>query len=443
MLEGDVRADVCIVGGGYTGLWTALRLKEADRSLDVVVVEAESCGSGASGRNGGCALSYWHHFTPLEKIGGTEEALRLSRASADAVVEIGTFCEEHRIDADYRRDGWLWTATNPAQVGRWRATVDAIGRAGAAPFVTVGEDELVRRTGSRRHLAGVFEASAASVQPAALARGLRRVALDRGVRIFEGSPMVALRRTTPLRIATTRGLVRAERVVLAMNAWSARIRELRNAFVIVSSDVAITAPIPERLDELGWTDGVCVSDSRLMVHYYRSTSAGRIAFGRGGARLAYGARVDRSLQGVSPPSDAAWLERSFRALYPHLGDVTFESTWAGPIDRPVDGLPFFATLGRPDLVCGVGFAGNGVVPCVLAGRVLSSMALGLDDEWSRCALVRDIPGGLPPEPLRTIGGRVVKRAVIRQEAAEDAGRRPSWLDTRLAALAPSGLVPLK
>jgi glycine/D-amino acid oxidase-like deaminating enzyme len=228
-----------------------------------------------------------------------------------------------------------------------------------------------------------------------------------------------------------------------MNAWSARVRELRNAFVIVSSDVAITAPIPERLDELGWTDGVCISDSRLMVHYYRTTPAGRIAFGRGGARLAYGARVDPSLQGATPRADAAWLERSFRTMYPQLGDVAMESTWAGPIDRPVDGLPFFATLGRPDLICGAGFAGNGVGPCVLAGRILSSMALGVVDEWSTCALVREIPGGLPPEPFRAIGGRLVKRAVARGESAEDVGRQPSWLDARLAALAPSGLVPLE
>jgi len=441
-LEGSTSADVCIVGGGFTGLWTALTLKQRDPGLDVAILEAETCGSGASGRNGGCALSYWHHFISLEAICGTTEALRLARASVDAVTEIGRFCEVHAIDAGYRADGWLWTATNPAQVGRWRSTVDAISNAGDAPFVELDADELAGRSGSRAHLAGVYEASAASVQPASLARGLRRVAIDRGVRIFERSPMVHLDRSSPLVIACPGGSMRAGRMVIATNAWAARIRELRNSFVIVSSDLAITAPIPCRLRSLGWTDGVCVSDSRLMVQYYRTTPDGRIAFGRGGARLAYGPRVDSSLQGPSPLRDAAWIEDSFHRLYPTLEDVSFVATWAGPIDRPVDGLPFFTTLGRPDLICGVGFAGNGVAPSVLAGRTLASMATGADDEWSSSGLVRPIPKGLPPEPLRSIGGLFVKRAVGRQEKAEDAGREPAWLDARLAALAPAGLVPL-
>jgi putative aminophosphonate oxidoreductase len=441
-LEGPTSADVCIVGGGFTGLWTALNLKQRDPGLDVAIVEAETCGSGASGRNGGCALTYWHHFTNLQAICGTAEALRLARASADAVAEIGPFCEEHGIDAGYRADGWLWTATNAAQVGRWRTTLDAISSAGEGPFVEAGAEELAARTGSRSHLAGVYEASAASVQPAALARGLRRVALDHGVRIFEWSPMVKLDRSSPLVVECPLGSVRAGRVILAMNAWAAQVRELRNSFVIVSSDLAITAPVEPRLTSLGWTDGVCVSDSRLMVHYYRTTPEGRIAFGRGGARLAHGRRVGSSLQGPSPARDADWLEDSFHTLYPDLEDVPFAAAWAGPIDRPVDGLPFFTTLGRPDLICGVGFAGNGVAPCLLAGRTLASMAIGADDEWSSSGLVRPIPKRLPPEPLRSIGGLLVKRAVRRQETAEDAGRKPAWVDARLAALAPSGLVPL-
>jgi putative aminophosphonate oxidoreductase len=441
-LEGPTSADVCIVGGGFTGLWTALNLKQRDPGLDVAIVEAETCGSGASGRNGGCALTYWHHFTNLQAICGTAEALRLARASADAVAEIGQFCEEHEIDAGYRADGWLWTATNSAQVGRWRRTIDAISSAGEEPFVEVQADELAARTGSRAHLAGVYEASAASVQPAALARGLRRVVLGHGVRIFEWSPMVTLDRSTPLVVGCTGGSVRARQVILAMNAWAAQIPDLRNSFVIVSSDLAITAPVGPRLSDLGWTDGVCVSDSRLMVHYYRTTPDGRIAFGRGGARLAYGARVGGSLQGPSPQRDADWLADSFHRLYPELADVPFAATWAGPIDRPADGLPFFTRLGRPDLLCGVGFAGNGVAPCLLAGRTLASMSVGADDEWSSSGLVRPVPKGLPPEPLRSVGGLLVKRAVRRQETAEDAGRTPARLDRWLAAQAPSGLVPL-
>jgi len=442
-LEGPTTADVCIVGGGYTGLWTALRLKEHDPALDVVLIEAETCGSGASGRNGGCALTFWHHFTGLQRLCGTVEALRLARASVDAVQEIGEFCVQHEIDAEYRPDGWMWTATNAAQVDSWRSTVDAIARVGEHPFRPVGPEELAARTGSRAHLAGLFEATAASVQPAALARGLRRVAIERGVRVHEHSRMSELDRSRPLIVRTQSGSVTAERVVLAMNAWTAGVHEVRNALAIVSSDIAVTDPAPELLSGLGLRDGVCVSDSRLMVHYYRTTPDGRLALGRGGARLAFGSRINGSFQGRPPSSDADWIATSLHRLYPELATVPITATWTGPIDRPVDGLPFFTELGREDLICAAGFSGNGVGPCLLAGRIIASMVLRRDDEWARCGLVRPVPGGLPPEPLRSIGGLLVKRAVARKEAAEDEGRPPSRLAVRLASLAPAGLVPTK
>ena len=136
-------------------------------------------------------LSWWAKFATLAKLCGTEEAIRLARASQRAVTEIGEFCEEHGIDAHYRLDGWLWAATSAAQVGAWSATLAELDRVGAHPFVELDPEGVVARSGSPTHLAGVFERTA-TVQPALLARGLRRVALERGIRIFEGSPMTAL-----------------------------------------------------------------------------------------------------------------------------------------------------------------------------------------------------------------------------------------------------------
>jgi glycine/D-amino acid oxidase-like deaminating enzyme len=130
-------------------------------------------------------------------------------------------------------------------------------------------------------------------------------------------------------------------------------------------------------------------------------------------------------------------------VYPSFAAIPIASSWTGPIDRTVDGLPFFHALGRPDLVCGAGYSGNGVGPSVLGGRILASMALGRHDEWVRCGLVRPPPRGLPAEPIRYIGGRVVKSAVARKERAEEAGRRPARVDRALARLAPAGLVPLQ
>jgi putative aminophosphonate oxidoreductase len=436
-LEGALRADVCIVGGGYTGLWTALRIAELEPGCDVVLVEADVCGGGASGRNGGFALTFWHHFLALERACGTEEALRLGRASADAVESIGAFCGANGIDAGYRKDGWLWTATNRAQVGAWAGTVAALERHGERPFLPVPDGEVPERAGSPRHLAAVFEPTAATLQPALLARGLRRVAIERGIRIFENSPMVELERGATPVVRVASGSVRADRVVVAMNAWSAGVGGLRRAFVTVSSDIVLTASAPERL---GLRDGVGVSDSRLMVHYCRATPDGRLAFGRGGGALGFGRRVGAAFDGASPR--AAWVHASLRSLYPALDGVPLAASWTGPIDRSFDGLPFFTLLGRPDILCGAGFSGNGVGPSVLAGRILASMALGRHDEWSGSGLVRRPPDGLPPEPVRYLGGRIVRAAVARKERAEDDGREPSRLARRLARLAPAGLVPV-
>lgn len=433
-------ADVCIVGGGFTGLWTALEIKRAEPSLDVVVVEADVCGTGASGRNGGFAMTFWHHYIGLERACGATEAVRLARASDAAVAGIGEFCDEHGIQAHYRRAGWYWTATNQAQVDAWEGTIAAIERHGEKPFQRMDPSDLATRTGSPRHLAGVFEPGSATVQPALLVRGLLRVARSRGVQVFERSPVVAIDRAGPLTVRTERGLISADRVVVAMGAWTSQLRELGRAFVIVSSDIVITEPVAGLLHETDWGKGVSISDSRLMVHYYRTTDDGRVAFGKGGGRLAGGTRVPRSFSGPSPI--AGEVTAHLRAIYPRLGSAQIAASWTGPIDRTVDGLPFFCTVGRPDLVCGAGFSGNGVGPSALGGRILASLALGRDDEWAHCGLVRSPPPGMPREPFRYIGGRIVRGAVARKERAEDEGRPPARIDRALARLAPAGLVPL-
>jgi putative aminophosphonate oxidoreductase len=439
-LAGARKVDVCIVGGGFTGLWTALRLKEREPGLEVALVEADICGGGASGRNGGFAMTFWHHFQGLEALCGGDEAVRLAQASCDAVEEIGRCCDQHGIDGHYLRDGWLWTATNRTQVGAWDSTIAAIGRHGIEPFAPVDPQELVARSGSSVHVAGVFEPTSATVQPALLARGLARVASERGVAIFEHSPMVALERSTPMVVRTPRGSVTADRVAIAMGAWAAKLRELRRAFVIVASDIVITEPAPEELERTGWRDGVSISDSRLMVHYYRTTRDGRIAFGKGGGRLAFDARIDRSFSERAPLE--AQVTQRLRHTYPSFDGVPIAGSWNGPIDRTIDGLPFFFQLGHPNLVCGAGYSGNGVGPTVLGGQILASLALGLDDEWARCGLVRTPPRGLPGEPWRYLGGRIVRGAVARKERAEDAGRPPGRLARALARMAPAGLVPL-
>jgi putative aminophosphonate oxidoreductase len=440
-LEGEIDAEVCIVGGGFTGLWTALHLTERAPSLDVVLVEADVCGAGASGRNGGFVLSWWAKFRALEALCRAEEALRLARASAQGVAEIGTFCRENRIDGEFRHDGWLWTATSPAQVGAWDATVGRLEQLGERPFIPLEPEKVAQRAASAVHLAGVFEPTAATVHPARLARGLRRVCLERGIRVFEHSPVRRLSRTAPPRVHCDGGNVHAERVVLALNAWAAGLPELRRALVVIPSDVIATPRIPERLHELDWPGGTCIDDARMMVNYWRSTLDGRIVFGKGGGGISYGGRIGPEYDGPSPRAE--WVLDSFHRIYPSLRGVPAERSWLGPIDRTKDGLPFFGQLGANETIfVGAGYSGNGVGPSFVGGMILASLALGADDEWSKSGLVRTA-SPLPPEPIRYLGGKVVRAAVARTEAAEDAGRRPRQVDLLLAGLAPTGLVPLK
>jgi putative aminophosphonate oxidoreductase len=433
-----VRADVCVVGGGYTGLWTALRVLELEPAASVVLLEADLCGGGPSGRNGGFALSWWPKVETLVKRLGEEEAFRLVRASTDAVAELGAFCEREGIDSHFRRSGWLWTATSPAQLGAWKGAVAAAERAGERPFTAVSAEEAQRRTGSPVHLGAVFEAEAATVQPALLARGLRRVAAERGIRIFERTPMVELDRGRG-EVRTPSGSVQAGAIVLATGAWLAGVPELRRAVVAVSSDMVATEPIPERLAESGWNGGEAVSNSRLMVHYYRTTSDGRIAFGQGGHRHVFGGRVDDGFFGETPPATRRVIEADLARLVPFARDVGVTHAWGGPIDRTVDGLPVFGRLpGTVPIVYGVGYSGNGVAPSLTAGKILASSALGRDDEWSGCGLNRGVSGRFPPEPARYLGAFVVRAAVRRKEGREDDGRGVDPLTRKVARLAPQG-----
>jgi putative aminophosphonate oxidoreductase len=437
----DVDADVCIVGGGYTGLWTALRIKELQPDASVALIESDICGGGPSGRNGGFALSWWPKIETLKKRFGDEEALRLVKASETAVAEIGAFCEREGVDAHFHQGGWLWTATSPAQVGSWEGAVAAAEAYGKHPFEVLSAEEVQARTGSPVHLGAAFESSAATVQPALLARGMRRVALDRGIRIYERTPMLELDREQGV-VRTPSGSIRAGAIVLALNAWAIKIKELSRALVVVSSDIVATAPMPEKLEETGWTGGEAISNCRLMVHYYRTTKDGRVAFGRGGGRLAFGGRVNSEFDQNDAQTEG--LKKDLVRLVPAAAGVPITNDWGGPIDRTTDGLPFCGRLdGKVPIVYGTGYSGNGVAPSLTFGKILASSALGIADEWSGAALNSGVPSRFPPEPVRFIGGLVVREAVRRKEGREDEGRSCDPVTGAVAGLAPQGFFRVK
>jgi glycine/D-amino acid oxidase-like deaminating enzyme len=239
-------------------------------------------------------------------------------------------------------------------------------------------------------------------------------------------------------VRTERGLLAAEKLVIATNAWAASIRELRLAMAVMSSEMVATAPIPERLEQIGWTGGEGITDSQMMLDYYRTTRDGRIAFGKGGGSIAFGGRIDRRFD--RNKRLATLVAAELRRYYPTLHDVAITHDWSGPIDRTQDSLPIIGRLGgRDHIVYGVGWSGNGVGPSVVGGKMIASLVLELDDEWSQSLLVDRSIDRFPPEPIRFFGAQVVRKAVARKERAESHEDAPRALDVWLAKLAPAGL----
>jgi glycine/D-amino acid oxidase-like deaminating enzyme len=352
--------------------------------------------------------------------------------------EIGQWCAANAPEADHRPNGWLWTATAPAHVGSWDGAVELADRVAPGVFERLSSEDIAARTGSPVHLAGVLDSSAATVDPGALARGLMHAAVDAGVRIYERSEVVKLDRGDPITLTTDSGTINAQKAVIATNAWAAKLRELRNALVVVSSDIVATPPIPDRLEQIGWTGDEAITNSQLMVNYYRTTRDGRIAFGKGGWGIAFGGHITGRFDRDRERAQA--VTAAFRATYPMLEDVQIADDWCGPIDRSADGLPLIGHLGgRRNILYAVGWSGNGVGPSLLGAKTVASLALESDDDWSRSPLVDRQISPLPPEPIRYIGAHAVREAVRRKEAAELAGRRPKPLARALARLVPAGL----
>ncbi|BBC30496.1 hypothetical protein SGFS_017900 [Streptomyces graminofaciens] len=438
-LRGRHAVDVCVVGGGYTGLWTAIELKTREPGVEVAVIEGQLCGSGASGANAGYLMNLWPKYSFLDALVGRQEALRLARASSDAVDEIIEFCQAKGIDAGIRREGWLWTSTSPAQDGAWTDTQSALDGVAECPLREVGPAEALRLGGIGAR-GGVFDPTAATLQPALLARGLRRAALDLGVQVFEDTPVRTVSEKPGSAVVhTDTGEVRADGVVLAINAWMAGFPSVRKRMVVTASDNLVTRALPGELLEQAGQDGIGVSDSTRLLNYWRTTGDGRLLFGKGGVGLGFGACGADSMFG--PASKRTPLGQELRRILPMATRAGVQDTWRAPVEYSLTSLPFFEALpGHERVFYGAGYSGDGVGPARLGGKILASLVLREQDEWSQCGLVRPPQGWLPPEPFRFLGGQLVKSALLRIEAAENAGRTPHLLARTLGRLDPTNWV---
>ena len=438
-LSQDIDCDIAIVGGGYTGLWTAIMLKQQAPEKKVVMIEKDLCGSGASGANGGCLLTWSTKYPTLKKLFGEQEARWLVKQSEHAVYDIEGFCRQYGIDAQLYRHGTYYTATNQAQKGNMQPIVDELTKLGINSWEKQSDQTIGRQAGSALHIEGYYSPAAASVQPALLARGLRRVAMDLGIEVYEKTEMQEVKYGQPARVVTPQGTITADKVVLAINAWmTSRFRQFKRSIVVVSSDMVVTAPIPEKLKKQGPEQGVTVVDSRIFVHYYRDTADGRLMLGKGGNHFSYANRVEPMFNRQTRYLEL--LASAFSRLFPGLEQPEIADSWTGGSDRSTTGLPFFGYLAKqPNIVYGLGYSGNGVAQTHIGGKILTSMVLEKNDRWANCGLTGGPRGYFPPEPFRWCGAMIVRNAIRRKESAEDRGATPLLIDRWLAKLAgPAG-----
>lgn len=424
-LAGDERADVVVIGGGYTGMWTAWFLSERAPGTRIVLLEQDICGGGPSGRNGGFVHGWWEDLPYLADRYGREAALAIA-AEADEVVDgIGAWCAAHDVDAWYTKAGYLTVNAFPRRPSDWEPLVGRLRELGVGEQLAPVTSERVQRIcASPAFGDGLMMPSAASIQPARLARGLRRVLLERGVTIHEGTRVHGLRvRDGGVRVSAAGGTVQAEQAVLAVNAWAAGWPGFRARVLAWGSYMVVTEPIPDRLAEIGWTGGELLSDSRFTISYFRTTADDRIAFGAGVGSAGFGG-------GIGPvfTDDRRAVRRvvaNFDHLLPMLRDVRLEDAWGGPIDITGHRIPEIGSSHGGRLHFAHGFAGNGAGPSRFAGRVLAALVDRPDDPLARLPLVGRRQPLLPPEPIRFAGARLVREALIRQDDAYDAGRRPA------------------
>jgi glycine/D-amino acid oxidase-like deaminating enzyme len=425
-LSGKIKADVVIVGGGFTGLWTAYFLTERNPNLGVVVLEQDICGGGPSGRNGGFASGWWDELHGLVSLYGPAAAVEACRAISKSIDAIEGFCARHGVDAWLRRGGYMYAITAAAHERLRDQMVELAAEVGAkGELVALSAPEVKARCESPAFRGGAFMRDGASVQPARLVRSLRRVLLEREVSIHEATHVTGIDGTDAL---TPGGEVKARHVVLAVNAWGVGWPQLNRRLVAWSSYIVMTAAAPGLLSEIGWTGGELISDFRTSLRYFRTTPDGRIVFGGGGGR----ARRHVDAMFTSDARAVTETAEGFRLMFPTFAEVPIEDAWGGPIDVSPTHLPTFGRVAGTNIYYANGYTGNGVAPTHLAGRVLADLITGADTDEVRLPMVNARPRAFPPEPLRSWGAAVVRRAMIAKETAEERGREPGFVISQLA-----------
>ncbi|MGB7685016.1 MAG: FAD-dependent oxidoreductase [Solirubrobacterales bacterium] len=426
-LTGSVETDLCIVGGGFTGLWAALHAKADDPSREVLLVEAGRIGGEASGRNGGFVDSSLTHGIDNGLARFADEIETLERLGEENFAGMRADIERHGIECAWGEGGGIGVALEPHELEALAEAVPVLRRFGHD--VELLDGAAVRaEVDSPTYLGGLWDRTGqALVDPARLADGLLAAALRAGVRVHEHSSARALRdRESCVEVVCAGGTVRARRVLLATSAFPPLVRRLRRYIAPIYDYVLVTEPLTEAMREaVGWRRRQGIGDMGNQFHYYRLTADDRILFGGYDAVYRYGGPVDRALDEHDPTF--ARLSQHFAATFPQLRDLRFAYRWGGAIDTCSRFSVFFGTAHRGRVSYALGYTGLGVAATRFGARVALDLLDGRETEATRLRYTRTKPVPFPPEPLRS---GVIQLTRNRLAAADrKAGRRGFWLRT--------------
>jgi len=434
-LQGTTRADLAVVGAGFTGLWTALFAKQADPGLDVVLLEAERTGWAATGRNGGFCEASLTHGEANGRTRFPESADRLEELGMENLDAIEQFVREQRVDCGWERTGQLTVATQPWQLEELRG-------AGDPPPGWLDQEAVRREVDSPTYLGGLWDRrGCAMVNPARLAWGIRAACLEAGVRIFEGTRVVGMARARSgeggtgrvggllrrgVELRTSSGRVRADRVALATNAFDPLLLRVRLRIVPVYDHVLVTEPLgDEQLARIGWHHRQGLADAGNRFHYYRLTADNRILWGGWDAIYHFGRKVRPSYD--QRLATFRTLARHLYETFPQLEGIRFTHRWGGAIDTCGRYCAFFGTASGGRVAYAAGYTGLGVGASRFGARVMLDLLSGRRTELTELELVRTKPTPFPPEPLAWLVVELTRLSIA--QADRNGGRRNAWLRT--------------
>jgi glycine/D-amino acid oxidase-like deaminating enzyme len=438
-LDGALDVDVAIVGGGFTGLWTARSLLEADPTLRVVVVEKEVVGFGASGRNGGwCSALFAASDARIERQHGHDAAMAMRRAMQASVDEVGAAAAADGIDCRYEKGGTIVAARSAAQVQRSTNEIDearAFGL-GEEDLRWLDAGEATKVLGAKGVLGATFTPHCAAIDPARLVRGLADTLERRGVTVLEGTEVLAIEPATAgqrPRVRTALGTVVADVVVRALEGWTPTLAGAAREIAPVYSLMVATEPLPAEFWADAGLDGrPTFADHRHVIIYGQRTADDRIAFGGRGAPYHIGSSVRPSFD--RDPGVFKMLRETLVELFPALVDARITHRWGGPVGVPRDWHSSVGYERESGIAWAGGYVGDGVSTTNLAGRTLADLIVGRDSELVRLPWVGHRSPRWEPEPLRWLGINMGLWATKAADRTELRNGQPSWIAARMERL---------